>query len=181
MTQEETDMNRVCNIIEHLARYRMAMDITNKKPTAAFAESFAVRIEANETLLGPGEQISLQYKSPIKITMENFGSTALYFYLYNLGPCWRVKGMLNATYETIPGHRKSSRKIQMTVPPVMSEHGSCEDVIKVFVTSEPTSFDSLELPNLDELDKTSGARVGRPNSNGPEDWVALNFPIHTFI
>ncbi len=117
--------------------------------------------------------------------MENKGDAALYVYVYNLGPYWRVKGILHAAYEAIPGRNDArytgtlARKIKMTVPPAMKEHGSCQDFIKVFVTSQPTWFDSLELPNLDELTKTSGDRTGHSSSHGPEDWVALNFPILT--
>jgi hypothetical protein len=66
----------------------------------------------------------------------------------------------------------------MTVPPIMSGYGSCEDIIKVFITSQPTLFDLLELLNLNELGKIKiEDRISRPSNHGLEDWVALNFPI----
>ncbi|KAL8800740.1 MAG: hypothetical protein Q9182_004945 [Xanthomendoza sp. 2 TL-2023] len=188
MPQDQTDTSRVCNVLEHLARFRMAKDEINKMPRAAFRESLDVQIRANRKASNLEEQIEVQHGNIVELVMKNAGDTAIYVYVYNLGPLWQVKGM---SYEVIPernhdGDLKfigiSSKKIKMTVPPAMSGYGSCEDIIKVFVTSQPTSFDSLELPNLDELGKTNvGDKTNRPNSHESGDWVALNFPTRTLL
>jgi hypothetical protein len=128
----------------------------------------------------------------VTVAIENLGDIALYAYVYNLGPCWQVKGIFCGTYEAIPARKvlrngdveftgTSARKIKMTVPFVMHEYGSCEDIIKVFVTSQPTSFDSLELPNLDELAETNAGDRIHPSGHVLEDWVALNFFIRTSL
>lgn len=124
----------------------------------------------------------------LELVMKNIGESILYGHVYNLGPLWQVKGMF---YEIIPKHNhdhdlkftgKSSKKVKMTVPSTMSGYGSCEDIIKVFVTSQPTSFDLLDLPNIDELTKTNiGDRITRPDNYELEDWVALNFAIRTLL
>ena len=189
MPRDQTDTSRVCNILEHLARFRMTKDITNEMPRAAFRESLDIRIRANGKTFDPGEQIEVRHGSIVELVMKNVGETALYVHMYNLGPFWQVKGFLHASYEAIPERNHdlgftgmSSKKIRMTVPPAMSGYGSCEDIMKVFVTSQPTSFDLLELPNLDELGKTKiGDRMSRPSNHGLEDWVALNFPIRTLL
>jgi hypothetical protein len=187
MPQDQTDIDHVCNILEHLARFQMAKDITNQVPIVAFQRSFDIRIKIGDKLFGPGEQADVLHGTVIELVIENKRDTALYVYVYDLGPFWSVKGILHATYEAVPGRndlrfaKTLPRKIKMTVPLAMKEHGSCEDVIKVFVTSQPTWFDSLELPNLDELAKTSGNRISHYSSHGLEDWIALNFPIHTML
>jgi len=188
MPQDQTGTGRVCNVLEHLARFRMAKDITNEMPRAAFRESLDIQITANGKAFDPREQIEVRHDSIVELVMKNVGETALYVYVYNLGPLWQVKGM---SYEVIPERNRdddlkftgiSSKKIKMTVPPAMSGYGSCEDIMKVFVTSLPTSFDSFELPNLDELGKANvGDRTNRPNNHESEDWVALNFPIRTLL
>lgn len=62
------------------------------------------------------------------------------------------------------------KKIKMTVPPTIREYGSYEDIIKIFVTSQPTSFNSLELLNLDELRKTNVEdRTNRLNNHKLDD------------
>ncbi|CAF9941264.1 MAG: hypothetical protein HETSPECPRED_003035 [Heterodermia speciosa] len=189
MPRDQTDISRVCNILEHLARFRMAKDITNEMPTAAFTKSLDIRIRANGKAFGPGEQIEVRHGSIVELVMKNAGEIALYVHVYNLGPLWQIKGILHASYEAIPERNNdlrftgvSPKKIKMTVPPAISGYGSCEDVIKVFVTSQLTSFGSLELPNLDELGKTNvGDRVSRPSNDESDDWMALNFPIRTLL
>jgi hypothetical protein len=69
----------------------------------------------------------------------------------------------------------------MMIPDEMREkgHGSCEDILKVFVTSQPTSFDLLELPRLGGRAKMPEAdRTGREVGDGLENWAAMNFSIH---
>lgn len=188
MPRDQTDTDRVCSILEHLARFRMAKDITNKMPRAAFRKLLDIQIRANKKASNPGEKIEVQHGNIVELVMKNAGETALYVYVFNLGPLWQVKGLC---CEVIPERNHDHdlkftgialKKIKMTVPPAMSGYGSCEDIIKVFVTSQPTSFDSLELPNLDEVGKTNvGDRTNRPNNHESDDWVALNFPIRTLL
>ncbi|ERF75188.1 hypothetical protein EPUS_08858 [Endocarpon pusillum Z07020] len=185
--QDQTDIGRICDILEHLARFQMAKDITNHAPTAAFQRSFDISIRIGEKVVGPGEQADVRHGTVIELVIRNKGDTALYVYVYNLGPYWCVNGILHATYEAVPGRNDlrftgtSPRKIKMTVPPAMKEYRSCKDVIKVFVTPQPTWFDSLELSSLNELAKASVDRTNYPSSYGPDDWIALNFPIHTML
>ena len=187
MPRDQTEVTRVCNILEHLVRFWMTKDINNEIPKTAFKESLEVRVKANGNTFAQREQIEVRNGSIVELIMRNLGETDLYFHVYDLGPFWQIKGLLCASYEKIPQYNPdlsfsgmSSKKIKMTVPPSMYGYGSCEDIIKVFVTSHPTSFDLLELPKLDELGKTSvGDRIGYTGNNGLEDWVALNFPIRT--
>ncbi|KAL9609951.1 MAG: hypothetical protein Q9167_005324 [Letrouitia subvulpina] len=189
MPRDQTDTSHVCNILEHLARFRMTKDINNKIPKTAFKESLDVWIRANGKTFAQREQIEVRHGSIVELVMKNVGETDLYVHVYSLGPFWQIKGLLYSSYESIPkcnpdlGFKgMSSKKIRMAVPPAMSGYGSCEDIIKVFVTSQPTSFDSLELPNLDELGKASVRdRISRPSNDRSEDWVALNFPIRTLL
>jgi hypothetical protein len=165
----------------------MAKSLVNKTAAAAFRDSFHVQIVSGQDVFGPGKQIEARHDSIIEVMIENLGETGIYAHVYNLGPCWRVKSILHGTYEKIPPHdgdlntAKCKKKIRMTIPPVMHQHGSCDDVIKVFITSQPTSFDLLELPNLDELARRSSNRISHPYSRESEDWVALNFPIRTTL
>jgi hypothetical protein len=192
LRRDETDANRICDVVEHLARFNMAKDLVNKMPTSAFLKSFHVRIISDGKAFDQGDQIEVGQDSVVTLTMENIGDTTLYVYVYNLGPCWQVKGIFGGTYEAIPARKvlrngdveftgTSARKIKMTVPSVMHKYRSCEDIIKVFVTSQPTSFDSLELPNLDELVKTNAGDRIHPSGHVLEDWVALNFFIRTSL
>jgi hypothetical protein len=189
MPQDQVDTNSICGVLEHLVRFRMTEYLINRKPTAAFRTSFNIQINTGDSAFGPEEHIEVRHNDVVKLTIENMGNTNIYAHVYNLDSCWRVKGILHATYEAIPPRSdpqnaglsfqgRLSRKIRMTIPSMMKEHASCEDIIKVFITSQPTSFDLLELPGLNELaEKVDGSRVGHVKNHVPDDWVAMNFPI----
>ncbi|KAJ4311991.1 hypothetical protein N0V94_007673 [Neodidymelliopsis sp. IMI 364377] len=189
MPQGATDIGRVCEILEHLTRYRMVKDMTNEVPPAALENSIDIQIKANGNVFHSDEQIEVRHDSVIQLVIKNMGQHTAYIHVYNLGPLWQVKGILYASYEVIPERSRdsgftgiTSKKIRMTVPPAMNECGSCNDVVKVFVTSQPTSFDWFELPSLDELGKTTiQNRTNRPDYDEAEAWVALNFPIRTTL
>ncbi|KAJ5726429.1 caspase [Penicillium malachiteum] len=195
MPRDQVNTSRMCDVLEHLTRFMMFKDLNNQVPKAAFRASFDIQIASDRAVFSPEEQIEVRHNSIMEVSIINKGDTALYAHMYNLDSSWRVKGMLYATYETILPRKNAcngdlsylgrfSKKIKMTVPPMMREYGSCEDIIKVFVTSQPTSFDLLELPNLHGLVSTiAEARLSHSSSNShvSEDWVALSFPIRTLV
>ncbi|KAI1662036.1 hypothetical protein F4813DRAFT_96450 [Daldinia decipiens] len=182
--QDQAGPSRVCDILEHLARFNMVKDLTNESPKTSFRKSSDIQIiDLNGKSFGPGEQIDVQDNDAIKIVMRNLGETVLYVHLYDLDPCWGVKGMLRSDYEAIPSRNDakgftgcSTKKIRMKNP--LATQGSCEDIIKVFITSLPTSFDMLELPKLHELAKRNVRdRVTPSYDHVSEDWISLQFPI----
>ncbi len=72
----------------------------------------------------------------------------------------------------------------MLIPRELKEKGyrSCEGIIKVFVTSHPTSFDFLELPRLGEPARASKTdRTKHEISGVLEDWTAVRFSIRTVV
>ncbi|KAK1773053.1 putative caspase [Copromyces sp. CBS 386.78] len=195
MPRDQTDARRLCGVLEHLARFCMAKYLVNQTPTPAFKESFNSHITRAGRPFSPGQQIKAQDKDILELTINNLGDTTLYAHIYNLDSFWEVKGILRGAYEAIPSKQhphngngpfpgRFSKKIRMKVPESMKEHGSCDDIIKVFVTSQPspTLSDLLELPSLNELKKKqTGSRAGRPDDQESEDWVAFNFPICTYL
>ena len=126
----------------------------------------------------------MQHSNIVKLVMKNAKETVLYIYVFNLDSLWQVEEM---SYEVILEHNHnhdlkftgiSSKKIKMIVPHVMSEYDSCENIIKIFVTSQLTSFNSLELSNLDKIDKTNVEdRTNHSNNHESENWETLNFSI----
>jgi hypothetical protein len=80
-----------------------------------------------------------------------------FLFVYDLGPYWQVENIFRGTYAVItpktdncdgaPG--KWTHKIRMKIPEQMKKKGYrwCDDIVKVLITSQPTSFDLLELPD----------------------------------
>ncbi|KAB8268075.1 hypothetical protein BDV30DRAFT_20599 [Aspergillus minisclerotigenes] len=126
---------------------------------------------------------------------KDLSKKALYVYVYNLGFGWQIVNISRGC-EVVPppnpdlGFRELRRRITTAVPIELKGKGirQCDDIIKVLITSQPTSFDLLELPKLSKVEsvRRSTSRVTTIRSSGyghtgaSENWAALNFPIRTF-
>lgn len=197
MSHDQTDVSSICDILEHLVRYKLVRTLANEILANDFMESFKVQIISRSGEIFDQECVveveqGEDGKFMFELQVENKGSQNLYVFVYDMGPCWQVQNILRASYEVIPPQNSGKgfrgmfrKKLRTIVPPEMREKGDlqCQDIIKVFVTSKPTSFDLLELPKLGESAKeyTTSNRTGREDSDVPEEWAALNFPIHTFL
>jgi len=196
MSRYQTDINHICDVLEHLARYRLVRDLANKVPADPFLDTFDAHvINRSEKVFRPGCLVEVEDDEKAKFTfelhVENKGRNTLYVYIYDMSPCWQVEDIYCGSYEVIPPRNRdqgftgvSRKKLKTIVPVGMREkgHRECEDVVKVFVTSQPTSFDFLELPKLgDPIKRNSKSRTSREDSNASEEWAALNFPIRTSL
>jgi hypothetical protein len=124
------------------------------------------------------------------LVIKNRGANAFYAAVFDLGPSWQVENIFKGSFSVVTPRNDRERfvgtrriKLRMRVPDNMKEqgHGSCEDVVKVLVTSRPTSFDLLELPRLGEPAKVKEPeRMDRVDAS-PEDWAAMNFYIRTSL
>ncbi|KAI0383373.1 caspase domain-containing protein [Hypomontagnella monticulosa] len=189
LPERHVDIDQISGILEHLVKFQLVRDLRNEAAAAHFQQSFDIKIFSNGTSFGPNSRIEVKHDTIAELVVENRGSKDLYVFLYDLGPFWYVENIYRGPYvvvmpkdggEYFKGILK--RKLRMSVPVRMIERGdrSCEDIIKVFVTISPTSFDSLELPRLNERAKTNKAdRTGHKSGDTTEDWVAINFYIQT--
>jgi hypothetical protein len=194
MSRYQTDIGYICDILEHLARYQQVRDLSNKIPADPFIDTFQARIinRLGQVFL-PGCLVEVEEDKEAKFTLElqveNKGKDTIYAYMYNMSPFWQVEDIYCGSYEAIPPRNRdlgftgaSRKKLKTMVPVEMREKGHrvCEDVVKVFITSQPTSFDFLELPKLgDQIKRNTKSRVSRGGSNASEEWAALDFPIRT--
>jgi hypothetical protein len=155
MPQDPTGIDQICDILEHLARFRLVRDLGNEAPVDSFRESYSIYIQSGGIAYGPGVQLEVKHGAIAELVVENRGDKELYAFVYDLGPSWRVENVGRGTYTVVPSRDDEERftgkcriKLEMKVPDKMIERGhhSCEDIVKVFVTSRPTSFDLFELP-----------------------------------
>ncbi|KAK2737836.1 hypothetical protein FQN57_007394 [Myotisia sp. PD_48] len=195
MEQGGTDFDFISKIIEHLVRYSLTRDLNNSVIVEGFQLLFNARITGpSGEPHAPGSVIETDEGIQYRVVVENTGKTGLYIHVYNLGPNWQIANVLGG-YDVIPpqdpdnGYKEWKRKISTKVPTELIEKGvqQCEDVIKIFITSQPTSFDLLELPKLVGKHETRNpiksakARSGKYSySETSENWAVLNFTIQTF-
>ncbi|KAI9684130.1 MAG: hypothetical protein M1829_003400 [Trizodia sp. TS-e1964] len=184
LPQDQTSVCQIASILEHLARFQLVRDLVNKAPTDSFQASLDAQIRYNGEYYGPDCTIEMEHRTRMELIMTNRGEKALYVFIYNLGPCWRIVNANGGSFLVVEPERDRKHVLEMTIPKEMREkgHHSCKDIVKVFVTSQPTSFDLLELPDMGGWAKTAGTdRSGKKDSSEPEDWMALNFFFHNSL
>lgn len=187
-----TDIGQVCDTIEHLVRYGSVRTLANDIKGDPFLSSFCVRVMRKEETFSQESLVAVEDGEIFDLIMENNGDIDLYFYVYDMGPCWQVENALHATYEIVPPREdsrefsgKSRRKIRMKIPDEMRTNGlrQCEDLFKIFITTQPTSFEWLELPKLwgERRERNSKVKRGDKSQTVAEHWAALNFLIFTSL
>ncbi|KAK1993568.1 hypothetical protein LX36DRAFT_729612 [Colletotrichum falcatum] len=149
MALKQTEIDQICHVINHLARFKKFNDLSNASKVELSFTSVSVYMRHASTTSTTGCRIKIRHAETVELVFENEEDTSVYIHVYDLGPFWRIEDILSGTCRVSPGGRKVL-KIQMTVPEQMSGQGynSCEDVVKVILTSHPTSFDMFELPKL---------------------------------
>ncbi|OAP53732.1 hypothetical protein AYL99_12087 [Fonsecaea erecta] len=185
----------ILGILEHLAWFKHVRAITNPGPTDDFLRSFDISIlNRSGKAFDKDRVIELKHKDIVMLEIQNKGQLPLYVHVYDLENSWEVENLCRASYETVPARNpdlnssgRSKKRVKMTVPTDMQARGykECDDVIKVFVTMQPTTFACLELPNINKLARMDANAATIPSADpgeigiAPDDWIALNFHFHT--
>ncbi|KAK1992549.1 hypothetical protein LX36DRAFT_674475 [Colletotrichum falcatum] len=148
MEPEETGIDQICHVINHLARFKQFEDLSNTSEVDTFTSvGVYMRYAGRDSTTGC--RIEMRHAETVQLVIKNEEDTSVYVHVYDLGPFWQIEDMLGGTCCIDRGGRRVL-KIKMTVPDQMRDQGcnSCEDVVKVLLTSRPTSFDMYELPKL---------------------------------
>ena len=147
----------------------------------------------------------MEHEEILSMIVQNNGTNTLYIHIYDLGSYWQIENILRAGYEVVPPCDidkgilgKVRMKLKMTIPQAIINRGKreCNDIVKVIITDQPTSFVSLELPEIDHFTKTGLSQAaspaeslgnqaergqGRITVKNSENWTALNFSIRTIL
>ncbi|KAK3378915.1 hypothetical protein B0T24DRAFT_589525 [Lasiosphaeria ovina] len=203
MLQGETEARYFCDVIEHLARFALVKQLTSpsmeepeERAAEPFATSFSIQIATRSgTIVDAGCPVQVDHSEKqwtFELRVENKGDKALYLYVYDMGPLWQIEGIDFGTYQVVPPRDDDrgfsgtvKKKLKTIIPAVMlaEGHRQCRDIIKVFVTSQPTSFDILELPRIGGVapEKKTSSRISWVDDDSLAQWAALSFPTYTSL
>ena len=196
--QKDLDVGLVSDLVGHLARFQLLKELSNTTVNQSFKDSFNVKVVTSSgNAFHADSMLEVEHKARIEVVIENSGAKMLYIFVYDMSPNFMVKNLIKGSFQCLPARDPLlhftgvyRKKIEMTVPLEGIRRGlhDCEDLIKVFVTSLPTTFDSYELPELGKVNlssfykQTAVSRADQNSSNHTsEDWVALNFHVRTVV
>lgn len=189
--------------LEHLAIFNYVEGIENRIPSP-FETSFSIRLnDGIRDDIEPG-CVDVSHEAKIRLTVRNANDKPLYLYIIWLGPLWQIDDLIcndgGGDYKVLLPMQAERYNLQMTVPRLLRDRGQyqCEDVIKVFVTSKPTSFAPLCLPkiplSIDDVDDfmrdnnqlaefLSDLATRRDGESSISDcqWTTRKFVLHTFM
>lgn len=143
----------------HLARYANVRELDNNDPQSQLARKVVVELVGKANAYVEGEKpILRRFKhSPsvrngewVFLRLKNKYATAVNVTVLDLQPDWGISQIYPArggAFELLDPDQELVLPIQMTLP---AGYARGIDVIKVFVTVEPTSFRWLQLPALDQ-------------------------------
>lgn len=185
----DASIDKIGDTLEHLARFKLVKDVNNATSPKSFQSAFEIYITYQGNRFDPGSLIRVNEGDTVELNARNKSACDLYLATYDLGPLWQVENIARATFTLMAAAdnnngyiRRETRRLKMKIPPDMREtQGSCSDIVKVFITSHPTSFDFLELPRLGEPTPTNKTTRGsHDGGNSPDgEWLGLSFQIRT--
>lgn len=193
----------ISGILGHLTMFKFLEGIENRAPNTKFLQEFCINVHSNPQASGTFE---VHDGDAWGFTIENANQKPLYLSVINFRDNWEIINVLESSggdgylvVDPIQNGRKGIKQLslRMEVPqnPANHHRTHCEDIIKIFVTTEPTRFPSIVLPPLccEQTRKAVSC-----DQNGPEaflkgvstqfrghdhidsgEWVSRNFIIRT--
>lgn len=195
----------LADVLVHLVKFSLVASLTNTNfpglQAIDFRASFDIYVEtAPGTRYNPGQRIELQDRNTRQSTfflhLVNYRDIPLHIYILALGSCWDIRSMHQAILEPAKDASDPTRlrkPMRTTVPPELGDGTPCDDIVKVFVTTYPTSLDILLQSTIEMRERktrvttteqktqwlTLGPAQPRRETAVPEQWDAFNFPIRT--
>ncbi|RYP20118.1 hypothetical protein DL765_002960 [Monosporascus sp. GIB2] len=197
-------LNAVMDVLQHLASFKYFEGIENRAPSSSFEASFSLLPLCD---MGEAGSFDVKHGKIWGFTVQNFGDKPLYMAISNFTPSWQIINLVSGSgggdFLVVPpkeeGNSKVEIPLQMEVPEFLRsrDQNQCEDIVKIFLTSKPTSFPSMVLP---EMPLDAEGLCGRVRGGGDqllnflselttrfrsrcnalhEEWASRNFIIRT--
>ena len=157
--QNSRAIRLVVLLLEHIAQFEHVKSLQNTKQTCLFEKSVVIEVrDARDKLLedstgnANGCTVKVNHKENIQVKIKNACLKSLYVWIYNMNcSSWQIDYSDCFVVEPKDRDKRHSgivdRNVIMKVP---SNQKRCKDMIKILVTTTPTSVAQLRLPKLQE-------------------------------
>lgn len=198
LAEIECNLTRLIHALEHLTRFRQIQAIINRSLSSTIRDSFRIRVGARGIWQDTDSTIQATHNEELELDIQNIGNKPLYIHIYDMGPHWQVENTFNGDFDVILPRDITQTftatkpfVLEMSIPVALIKVGkrSCNDIIKIFITDEPTSFTNLTMQGLQNASSKSALEdlkqlpvldAGAWTKRGPAgDWATLNIQVCT--
>jgi Caspase domain len=209
-------MPQIVIILEHLAKFANIEGLESQSSHSLLESDFSIEMKANDPSKQlSGNRLQVEHNGKLSVIFRNHTNKTLNLTVFDMGPLRQVSklypSMDRGDWKAVPPKQikddidfpgQISFTVKMKVPNSLNVQGQSqvEDVLKFFVTTRPTSFAALELPELSKelleqrrssnhalftfLQSLSAcyqrdAVLRNETSNAGEKWACRNFTICT--
>lgn len=150
----EHSVDSLAQTLEHLAKFKFLQGFKNLSPDAEFERLFSMTC-ADEP--GDDGRYHITDGQTWRLDFENLGHEPLFVHIFNMCSSWSVQDIIRDEGEDLDGFEvapgsKFPLCLEMDIP---EEHlPRTEDVLKFIVTSKPTRFPLLSLPEIGDSGET---------------------------
>jgi Caspase domain len=151
---------KIISVVEHMAKFASIEMLEN--PIASLmleANDFSIDIQdlQHQNNLMHGNFLQVRDGGELRITFQNNSNRTIYCTILDLMPLGEISRLYpdDREYVTVPSSSphfsgSESFEISMAIPDRVKSKGQSQsdDVLKFFITSQPTSFDMLQLQTL---------------------------------
>ncbi|KAH6659933.1 hypothetical protein BKA67DRAFT_653138 [Truncatella angustata] len=185
--------------LEHIATYKFFERLENMNPDSQFESSFS--ITCNDRVPNYNGFYEIPHGETLSLTFTNLGTVPKHLAVLSFSSCWEILNLIedsgNGASLTIspkkPGESgEVELPLEMEVPTHMRARGlqQTEDIVRVFITSKPTTFPLMLLPRIDDelrggqklmIDRLEALIWGLSGLRGGDagDWSTRTFLIRT--
>lgn len=177
-------MNHVIAVLEHLAKFAYIKNLESRPDNDLPDSHFSIELKAMNDLENglTNARLEIEHKGKLSVIFKNKTDKPLNLTVLNLRPRREITTLYPSrslgewkviqpkmTRNGIEFAGEDSFVVTMSIPDLLRKQGclEVEDFFKFFVTTRPSSFAALELPELDE-------QVWRPR-RGSESLMLSNF------
>ncbi|KAF3911251.1 Metacaspase-1B [Arthrobotrys entomopaga] len=177
----EDGLKSLINTLDHLAKFKFFESFENSRPDPHFCNSFSFKV--NHHIKDDG-WYQVNQGTNWELTVTNTGSDPLYIAIFNFRPSYEICNMAaeacEGEYFQVPPEGPTISNdikliLEMEVPEFIKAAGTIqsEDIVKMFVTSKPTSFPRMLLPPLIGAESCGDGGGDTRNNGGNANALSL--------
>ncbi|KAK4649733.1 uncharacterized protein QC761_0024390 [Podospora bellae-mahoneyi] len=171
----------LARVLGHLAKFMLFKNLRHEEADEGFKDS--VSFEVIGHTCGEDGWYTVKHEDDWKLQIRNMSKETLYIGIFNFGFWWEIDNLLSGqgegeflTLQSVGHALESTESLGLEWKLDEEDGDEREDVVRLFITDKPTSFQGMELSSL----KADIGRGDESDSLVPQNVIGGRFAVRTF-